>query len=160
RGSQLGEPHVRAMLGEPHEQWNGFRQRIVDGCGVHVSYRGGAAAVRKKFTTNSDTYLNTPRFHTPGFVERCIEYGVHFEGWSVLRRLQPREVPPLLERLQESAPHLFDFTTPPDEQERRALNGYAWLRRSSRIPDGAVDWLDEHPDAVTKGPAALAFRAV
>jgi hypothetical protein len=160
RGSQLDAPHVRALLGEPHEQWDGFRQRIVDLCGVHVSYGGGADAVRKKFTGHPDTYLNTPRFHQAGFIERCIEYGVHFEGWSVLRRLSEDEMPPLLRRMREYARELFDFTPAPPEDERRALCGYAWLRRSRRIPQRVVDRLDADPDGVTTGAPAGLFRAV
>lgn len=160
RGSQLGEPHARALLGEPHEQWDGFRQRIVDGCGVHVSYGGGADAVRRKFIGHPDTYLDTPRFHRPGWIEWCLAYGVHFEGWSTLRRLRADEMPPLLTRMNEYAPHLFDFTPVPPEAERNALCGYAWLRRSHRIPDRTVEWLDSHPDPVTKGAPSYGFRAI
>jgi len=160
RGAQLEAPHVRALLGEPHEQWDGFRQRIVDGCGVHISYGGGADAVRDKFTRNSDTYLNTPRFRRRGYIERCISYGVHFEGWSVLKRLPPDEMPPLLRRLSEHAPELFDFSAPPPDDERRALCGWAWLRRSSHISDAMADRFDAHPERVTTGPASYAFRAV
>src|SRR5205823_8562962 len=142
RGAQLGAPHVRALLGEPHEEWDGFRQRIIDGCGVHVSYGGGAEAVRRKFKGHPDTYLNAPRFLRPGWIERCIEYGVHFEGWSVLHRVDAGEMPPLLRRMYEDAPQLFDFSPAPAERARRAFCGYAWLRRSGRLPDRLVDWLD------------------
>lgn len=160
RGSQLGAPHVRALLGEPHEQWDGFRQQIIDGCGVHVSYGGGAEAVRRKFKGHPDMYLNAPRFLRPGWIERCIEYGVHFEGWSVLRRVDAAEMPPLLKRMYEDAPQLFDFSPAPDERARRAFCGYAWLRRSGRLPDRTVEWLDTHTHAVTEGIPSQAFRAI
>jgi hypothetical protein len=160
RGSQLGDPALKPLLGEPHEQWEGFRQRIVDGCGVHISFSGGPEGVRRKFLGNADTYLNAPRFTKPGFIERCIEFGVHFEGWRVLDRLAVDRLPPILQRMNECAPELFDFSSSQPMDERRAMCGYAWLRRKGSIPDRVVDWLDEHPRVVTAGVAAPLFRAV
>jgi beta-1,4-mannosyl-glycoprotein beta-1,4-N-acetylglucosaminyltransferase len=160
RGSQLGEPLVRSLLGEPHEDWEGFRQRIVDDCGVHISYSGGANEVRKKFLGHPDTYLGDARYHRPGYIEWCIEYGVHFEGWGVLRRIPSDALPPLLQRLRARAPHLFDFTRAPSPAKTQALSGYALMRRSSSIPQRAVDWLDAHPAWVTDGPAMPAFFGI
>ncbi len=160
RGSQLGEPLVRSLLGEPHEEWDGFRQRIVDGCGVHISYVGGPDAVRKKFLGHPDTYLGDARYHRPGFIEWCIRFGVHFEGWGVLRRIRLDEMPAVLQRLYARAPHLFDFTPAPPAAKTHALSGYALLRRSSSFPHRAIDWLDAHPRWVTDGAAMPLFFAV
>ena len=160
RGSQLDEGLMKNILGEDHDDWDGFRQRIVDGVGVHVSYLGGPDAVRKKFAGHPDTYLNTPRYLRPGYLERCIEHGVHFEGRQLLRRLRLDELPPVLQRAHAIAPHLFDFSPAPRAAAAHALCGYAWLRRSPRFPQRTVDWLDAHPDVVTKGSGAPLFRAL
>jgi hypothetical protein len=105
-------------------------------------------------------YLNTPLFHRPGWIERCIECGVHFEGWSILRRVDEEEMPPLLKRMHKEAPELFNFSPAPPERARRAFCGYAWLRRSGRLPGRVVDWCDAHPDAVTEGAPSFAFRGI
>ena len=160
RGSQLGEPLVRSLLGEPHEQWDGFRQRIVDDCGVHISYAGGADAVRAKFLGHPDTYLGDARYHREGYIEWCMRYGVHFEGWGVLRRLRQDELPPVLQRLHERAPQLFDFTPTPGNAKAMALSGYALLRRSSRLPQVLADRFDAHPSLVTSGVATPVFLGV
>ena len=160
RGSQLDEPLMRSLLGGPHDDWDDFRQRIVDGVGVHVSYLGGADAVRKKFRGHPDTYLDTPRSQRPGFIERCIEYGVHFEGRHLLHRVRREDLPPLLRRLLEKAPDLLNFSPAPAEGAARALAGYAWMRGSPRLPQRVVDWLDEHPKQVTNGAATPLFRAL
>jgi len=160
RASQISGPLMRCLLGESHNDWDGFRQHIVDGVGVHVSYLGGADAVRKKFRGHPDTYLDTPRSQRPGFIELCIEFGVHFEGRYLLDRLSPQDLPPILQRLRAIAPHLFDFSPAPHGDAARALAGYAWLRQSQRFPQRIVDWLDAHPDVVTNGAGKPLFRAL
>ena len=160
RGSHLGEPLMRSLLGLPHDDWDDFQQRIVDGMGVHVSYLGGADAVRKKFRGHPDTYLDTPRSQRRGFIERCIEYGVHFEGRHLLHRVRREDLPPVLRRLLEKAPHLLNFSPAPAEGTARALSGYAWIRRSPRLPQRVVDRLDEHPELVTRGAGRPVFRAL
>lgn len=160
RGTQLDEPLMRSLLGGPHDDWDDFQQRIVDGTGVHVSYLGGADAVREKFRRIADPALNTALSQSPGFIERCIEYGVHFEGRDLLHRVRREELPPLLQRLLQKAPHLFNFSPAPAERAARALAGYAWLRRSPRMPQRVVDRLDEYPERVTNGAATPLFRAL
>jgi hypothetical protein len=160
RGSQLREPLVRSLLGEPHDDWDGFRQRIVDNCGVHISYSGGPDAVRKKFLGHPDTYLGDARYHLPGYIEWCIEYGVNFEGLGVLQRIPRDALPPILERLYARAPHLFDFTPAPSPARTQALSGYALIRRSRRFPHHAVEWFDARPGWITGGPAMPLFFSV
>lgn len=160
RGSRLDEPLMRSLLGEPHDEWDDFRQVIVDGVGVHVSYLGGADAIRKKFRGHPDTYLDTPRYLRPGFIEHCIEYGVHFEGKQLLHRVRYEDLPPLLRRLKEKAPHLLSFSPAPVEGSARSLSGYTWIRRSPRLPQRIVDWLDEHPEFVTNGAGRPLFGAL
>jgi len=159
RGSELREPVMRTLLGEPHDEWDGYRQRIVSGCGVHVSYLGGAEAVRAKFAGHPEADVLTARGDEHGHVDRLVHYGVHYEGRYVLRRVPRAELTPLLARLYEFAPPMFDFTPAPSLRAANALCGYAWLRHHGRLPPRVLDELDAHPRAVV-GFGAPVFAAV
>lgn len=160
RGDQLGEKMVLQRLGHPQRNWEGYEEIQLDDAGSHISFLGGVETIRRKFTAYSDDEFNDIRFHGAPHLERCIEYGVHYQGRDVLRRLRRQELTPLLRRLSERAlmSPFFDFTPAPlSAFQARAYCGYTWLRTNvRRVPEGFLRKLDERPGLVT-GPGASGF---
>jgi hypothetical protein len=157
-GSELDEPVMRTLLGDPHDEWDGYHQVIVGDCGVHVSYTGGIDTVLEKFGTLANEELRTGRPER-AHVRRLLDLGIHFEGRYVLDRRAESALPPVLRRLYGRAPELFDFGAPPATAQARAYCGYTWVRYRGRIPRGIRRGFDARPDLVT-GAAGPLFRGL
>ena len=163
RGDQLGEKMVLQRLGRPQTDWDGYEEIQLDDAGAHLSFLGGVDTIRKKFTAYSDDEFNDIRFHGAPHLERCMDYGIHYQGRDVLRRLRRSELSPLLRRLSEHPPSssFFDFTEPPlSGFQAAAYCGYTWLRTNvGRVPAWFLGMVDRRPGLVT-GPGAPAFWAL
>lgn len=158
RRDQFDEPMVRLQLGDNHKEWAGYREHQLAEAGVHMSFMGGAEGVRRKVAAYSHQEFNTDRFRGAPHLERCITYGVHFQGRDALRRLTRPMLPPLLRRLSERpvSAGFFDFRPSDVSQlQTRAYRGYTWLRTRSRAPDAVLAWLDRHPGAVVGAGAPV-----
>jgi beta-1,4-mannosyl-glycoprotein beta-1,4-N-acetylglucosaminyltransferase len=163
RGDQLGEKMVLQRLGHPQGGWDGYVEDQLADAGVHISFLGGVDVIRRKFTAYSDVEFNDIRFHGAPHLERCIEYGIHYQGREVLRRLGRSELTPLLRRLSEDplTASSFNFSPSPlSPLQARAYCGYTWARTNvRRIPERVLRTLDDHPGLVV-GAGAPAFLAL
>jgi Glycosyltransferase family 17 len=160
RPDQLHEPMVRVQLGDFHREWDGYQEFQLDDAGLHASFLGGAQSVRRKLDAYSHQEYNDGRFTGAPHLERCLEYGIHFQGREVVRRLQRQELGPMLRRMSErpESAHFFNFRRPPMGSFRtRAYCGYTWLRaRWAGMPEWLMRFLDRHERAVT-GPGMPVF---
>lgn len=163
RPAQFEEPLVRLQLGDNHRDWDGYQEVQLDDGGVHMSFLGGAEAIRRKVAAYSHQEFNTERFIGAPHLERCLSHGVHFQGREALRRLRRRELSPLLLRMSErpSSESFFNFAAPAlTRAQVRAYCGYTWLRtNSSVVPDRFRHFVDRHPGLAT-GPGAPFFWAL
>jgi beta-1,4-mannosyl-glycoprotein beta-1,4-N-acetylglucosaminyltransferase len=159
RPTQFRDPMVRLQLGDSHREWEGYRELQLEDAGVHASFLGGADAIRRKLTAYSHQEFNEPRISGPGYLERCIEYGVHFQRREPVRIIPRERMNPLLRRLSErpTSEGYFDFRSPAlPSFQTRAYCGYATLRtKTNLIPERLYGLLDRHPGAVTLGGAPL-----
>jgi beta-1,4-mannosyl-glycoprotein beta-1,4-N-acetylglucosaminyltransferase len=163
RPSQFPDPMVRLQLGDSHREWQGYRELQLDDAGVHASFLGGVPAIRRKLTAYSHQELNEPRVSGAPHLERCVEYGVHFQRREPVRRLKRDQLNPLLRRLSErpeSAP-FFDFRASPlSDFQTRAYCGYSRLRScTSIVPERLYRLVDRHP-GISIGPGAPMFWLV
>jgi beta-1,4-mannosyl-glycoprotein beta-1,4-N-acetylglucosaminyltransferase len=156
---QFTEPMVRLQLGDNHREWDGYREHQLADAGVHLSFLGGAEGVRDKLEAYSHQEFNTDRFRGEPHLERCIAYGVHFQGREALRKLPRAMLPPVLRRLSERdlSAAFFDFSPPAASRFRtRAYCGYTWLRTRTRlVPDRVLRSIDRHPGVVGAGAPVL-----
>lgn len=159
RTDQFDAPMVRVQLGDTHKDWAGYQEMQLDQAGVHLSFLGGAESIRSKLAAYSHQEFNNERFMGAPHLERCVEYGVFYDGRDVVHRLRRHQLNPLLRRLSErsSSSSLFNFDAPPLSPLRtRAYCGYTWLRGRRRVPDRFLQLVDRHPSA-TVGAGSLAF---
>jgi hypothetical protein len=159
RAAQRDDPMARVLLGEAHDEWEGYREPLVPDGGWHLSYLVTAPGVSEKFGAASDQQYDNDRDRAPAHLERCLQYKVHFQGRHLLRRLPREQFDPLLERLLAGRPDLFDFGPAPSAWRARAYCTYTWLRRMPRFPRSLVRWLDDHEWAVI-GPGAPVLVAL
>ncbi len=161
RGNKFSDAMVRLQLGDNHKDWDGYREVHLAGAGVHLSFLGGVGAIRTKLASYAHQEFTVQRFSGAPHLERCVEFGVHFQGRDVVRRLRRDELDPLLRRLSEqpAASMFFDFRAPAPRVRARAYCGYTWLRTRARTRDGLVRFVDRHPGAAV-GAGAPLFWAV
>lgn len=139
----LGHPSVRGTLGERLDDDARFVEEYVPDAGWHLSFLGGPDAIVSKLAAYSHQELNTGGNRRGAYLRACVRYGVHFAGWTTLRRRRRGDLDVELAALAGSHPELFDFTTAPTPLRGRAWCAWAWSR--PRLPDKAVAWLDAHP---------------
>lgn len=144
----MGHPSVRATLGERLSEDATFVEEYVPDAGWHLSFLGGPEAVVSKLAAYSHQELNTDLNRRMTFLRACFRYGVHFAGWTTLRRRRAHALDPELSALASSNPELFDLTARPTPLRALAWCCWAWLR--PRLPDRLVAQVDAHP-----GPALL-----
>lgn len=163
-GQERDHQMLRVHLGEPHSDWDGYVEEFVPNAGWHLSFMGGEHAVRRKWEAYSHQENNTPIDLRPGHLERCFTYGVHFTGYTLLKKLPVVE--PELETLSLVQPNFFRFEPPPPPSLARAVQTWTWLRRKRWVPDAlrrAVDGSDQllalgRPILLPIGAAASARR--
>lgn len=153
RGADLLDPMVRAQLGDPHGEFDGYRERRSPAAGWHFSFLGGSTAVRAKLAAYSHQECNTTRDNDADHLDRCLRYGVTVDGRHLLRRVGREEWDPLVRRLFEGAPQLFDLNPPESPQACRAYCAYAWARRRPWMPELLVDYLDKRDVATRRTDA-------
>lgn len=161
RPGQLDEPMLRAQLGRPHDDWEGYTELQVDDAGVHLQFVNGPALIRSKWATYTHQEFNHERYNAAPHLERCLALGVDFTGRNVLRRAGRAALSPWLADLAADPAHawLFDFSEPGRELEREAYCGYTWLRTQPRVPLAALRLIDRHP-RLRQGPFALPFAGL
>jgi hypothetical protein len=150
---------VRLQLGDSHRDWKGYQELQLDDAGVHASFLGGVNAIRSKLAAYSHQEFNEQRVSGTPFLERCVEYGVHFLRREPVRRLRRDQMNPLLRRLSErpASASFFDFRTPPlNDFQIRSFCGYAWLRAHKElVPERLYAAVDQHPGIVIGAGAPM-----
>jgi hypothetical protein len=145
---QFGDAMVRQVMGREHEDWTDYREIQLADAGVHVSFLGGVGPIQRKLSAYAHQEFNDERVKSTLHLERCMDYGVHFEGRDQLRRLRPDELSPLLRRLSErpQSAAFFDFRpTTLSPFRARAYCAYAWLRtRWTSAPAGLLRFIDRN----------------
>ena len=156
RPGQFDEPMLRAQLGRPHGDWEGYSELQLDEAGIHLQFVGGAELIRSKWATYTHQEFNEERYNARPHLERCVELGVHFTGRFVARRLDREALPSWLATIADDPANgwLFDFTAPPREGVREAYCGYTWLRTKDQFPLSVARFIDRHP-AARRGPLGL-----
>ena len=152
----LDHPSIRGTLGERLSDDARFVEEYVPDAGWHLSFLGGPDAVVAKLAAYSHQELNTAANREERYLRACHRYGVHFAGWTALRRRRAGDLDPGLAALAEAHPELFDLDTPPMPVRSRAWCAWAWLR--PRAPAVLRAWVDAHPAAamvVLGGPLAV-----
>jgi beta-1,4-mannosyl-glycoprotein beta-1,4-N-acetylglucosaminyltransferase len=139
----LDHPSVRGTLGVRLHEDDRFVEEYVPDAGWHLPFLGGPDAIVAKLGAYSHQELNTQGNRREAFLRACVRYGVHFAGWTVLRRRSAAELEPELRELAATHPELFDLVTRPSPLRGRAWCAWAWLR--GRLPDAVVAWADDHP---------------
>ncbi len=152
----LDHPSIRGTLGETLGDDDRFVEEYVPEAGWHLSFLGGPDAIVAKLAAYSHQELNTGANRREDHLRACFRYGVHFAGWTPLRRRRASELDPELAALAASNPELFDLDTPPTPLRGRAWCAWAWMRH--RVPDRVAAWADAHPAPfllLAGGPLAL-----
>lgn len=142
----VDHPSVRGTLGVRLADDDRFVEEYVDDAGWHLSFLGGPEAITSKLEAYSHQELNTGGHRREPYLRSCLRYGVHFAGWTALRRRRHEQLDPELAALARVHPELFDLETEPTPLRGRAWCAWAWLR--SRLPDGFVARVDRHPRAL------------
>jgi beta-1,4-mannosyl-glycoprotein beta-1,4-N-acetylglucosaminyltransferase len=152
RPSQFREPMVRLQLGDSHREWQGYRELQLDDAGVHASFLGGVTAIRRKLDAYSHQEFKDARVSGSPHLERCVEYGVHFQRREPVRRLRQDELSPLFRRLSEgpASASFFDFRAPPlSDFQTHAYCGYSWIRtRKSVVSERSYRFIDRRPGII------------
>ncbi len=139
-------PSVRGTLGERLPDDECFVEDYVPDAGWHLSFLGGPDAVVAKLAAYSHQELNTDANRREAYLRACLRYGVHFAGWTALRRRRAAALDPALADLAVAEPDLFDLSTRPTPLRGRAWCAWAWLRH--RMPHRLTAWADDHPGAL------------
>lgn len=142
----LDHPSVRGTLGVRLAEDERFVEEYVPDAGWHVSFLGGPEGIVSKLAAYSHQELNTGGNRRLAFLRACFRYGVHFAGWTTLRRRRAHELDPELLALASSHPELFDLAARPTPLRALAWCGWAWLR--PRVPDRLAVQVDAHPRPV------------
>jgi hypothetical protein len=151
----VDHPSIRGTLGEHLGDDQRFVEEYVPDAGWHLSFLGGPDAIVAKLSAYSHQELNTAANREAAYLRACHHYGVHFAGWTALRRRRPDKLDPGLAALAVAHPELFDLETPPMPVRGRAWCAWAWLRPHAPVRVRA--WVDAHPGAsllVGGGPLA------
>jgi hypothetical protein len=86
--------------------------------------------------------VDSPLFRSELHLRRCLRLGVEYKGAAVCRFLARSELDPMLARLHEHDPGVFDFSHHAPRWQARVYQAYAKARR--RLPLGAALWADRH----------------
>lgn len=134
RGNQLDHEEMALLLGDEEAVWSATNPFIVPNAGWHLSYLGGAGAVREKLASFQHTEFDTPFNRSAQHLRRCVHYGVDLRGHHLLKRLEARELPAMLVELQRTWPGVFDFRPDPPHLARLLYRAYARARQWERFP--------------------------
>jgi beta-1,4-mannosyl-glycoprotein beta-1,4-N-acetylglucosaminyltransferase len=132
-GQESEHPRLRVLFGEPHSEWQGYVEEYVPDAGWHLSFLGGAEAIRNKWSAYAHQENNTAIDRRPGHLERCFKFGVHFTGRALLQK--QRLVDPGLGTLAEVRPDFFRYERQPWRPMALAVMSWTWLRRKP-LPEG------------------------
>jgi beta-1,4-mannosyl-glycoprotein beta-1,4-N-acetylglucosaminyltransferase len=156
RGDQIDDKGVRSLLGVSLVDDPDYRELVLPSAGYHVSSIGTPLTLADKFASFAHSEYDNERDRALVHLERCFQFGVHFDGRWLIDRLKRDELGPMLERLYAYKPEWFDFTQIDSRWKARGYRGYTWLRRQGWLPNGLFDLIDRHPRAVV-GPGSPIF---
>lgn len=132
RPSQRDHQMVRALLGDRHDDWTGYVEDYVPAAGRHLSFLGGADAIRQKLSAYSHQEYDDDRYRGAGHLEQVIRRGIHLDGVFEVRRLPPEEFDEVITAAAEQNEDLVNLTRAPARLRRDAYRLATRLRTTDR----------------------------
>ena len=149
RADMLDEPMVRVQLGEPHSDWDGYRELRLADAGVHYSFLGGVGFVQAKLSAYSHQEMNRPEIRAEDHLRRCLKMRIQLAGEFTLRQLRTDQLDPVTASLGARHPE-FLASGPMPLRRSRAYAGLTRLRRHRRLPAPAGRFIDDHAEALLR----------
>ena len=122
-------------LGDTHKNFDGYVEDYLPDAGWHLSFLGGADAIRTKWAAYSHQEYNTVVDRHPGHLERCFRHGTHFQGRAQLHKISRADLDPHLLTFEALRPDFFRFEPETSSYAQRAYRSWTWLRRTFTLPE-------------------------
>ena len=132
-------------LGDTHKNFDGYVEDYLPDAGWHLSFLGGAEAIRTKWAAYSHQEYNTIVDRHPGHLERCFRHGTHFQGRAQLRKISRADLDPHLLTFEAVRPDFFQFEDETSDYARRSYRSWTWLRRTFTLPERLRLAVDDRP---------------
>ena len=132
-------------LGDTHKDFDGYVEDYLPDAGWHLSFLGGAEAIRSKWAAYSHQEYNTVVDRHPGHLERCFRHGTHFQGRAQLRKISRADLDPHLLTFEALRPDFFRFEAETSSYAQRTYRSWTWLRRTFTLWRPLRVLMDDRP---------------